>query len=220
MIYSMTVEEVREMLLYVADKIIRNKAHLTEVDSAIGDGDHGIGMAQGMARVVEKLSEKRDYINVYDIFLDAGKTMIMSMGGASGVIFGSLYAGGARGQEPKEVLTAADFADLEKKSLMAIQERGKAQPGDKTMVDALAPAVDALLEHQQEGFLKMMCEAEVAARIGMESTKNMTAKFGRAKSLMERSIGYQDAGATSVYLIFQGMREYVELLEKKERVAE
>lgn len=99
---------------------------------------------------------------------------------------------------------------MEEKSLIAIQKRGGARLGDKTMVDALAPAVEALKEHAGEGLLEMMKAAEYAAKQGVENTKQYIAKYGRAKSLLERAIGYQDAGATSVYLIFQGMREFIE----------
>lgn len=207
---QLNVEDTRNMLLYVADKIIANKPYLTEVDSAIGDGDHGIGMAGGMQKAKKKLLKMENEQNVYQVFETAGQAMLMSMGGASGVIFGSLYLAGAKGMEAKEILTAQDIAEMEEKSLLAIQKRGGAKPGDKTMVDALAPAVDALKEHAEEGLLEMMKAAEEAARQGVENTKQYIAKYGRAKSLLERAIGYQDAGATSVYLIFQGMREFIE----------
>ena len=88
--------------------------------------------------------------------------------------------------------------------------KGKAEVGDKTMVDALAPAVEALERNSGKSFLEMLKAAEIAAKQGVENTKKYQAKFGRAKSLMERAVGYQDAGATSVWLIFQGMREFVE----------
>lgn len=207
---QLNVEDTRNMLLYVADKIIANKPYLTEVDSAIGDGDHGIGMAGGMQKAKKKLLKMENEQNVYQVFETAGQAMLMSMGGASGVIFGSLYLAVAKGMEAKEILTAQDIAEMEEKSLLAIQKRGGAKPGDKTMVDALAPAVDALKEHVEEGLLEMMKAAEEAARQGVENTKQYIAKYGRAKSLLERAIGYQDAGATSVYLIFQGMREFIE----------
>lgn len=207
---QLNVEDTRNMLLYVADKIIANKPYLTEVDSAIGDGDHGIGMAGGMQKAKKKLLKMENEQNVYQVFETAGQAMLMSMGGASGVIFGSLYLAGAKGMEAKEILTAQDIAEMEEKSLLAIQKRGGAKPGDKTMVDALAPAVDALKEHAEEGLLEMMKAAEEAARQGVENTKQYIAKYGRAKSLLERAIGYQDAGATSVYLIFQGIREFIE----------
>lgn len=207
---KLSAEDTRNMLLYVADKIIANKPYLTEVDSAIGDGDHGIGMAGGMQKAKKKLLKMQGEENAYHLFETAGEAMLMSMGGASGVIFGSLYLAGAKGMEPKGVITAEDLAAMERKSLAAIQERGGAQVGDKTMVDALAPAVEALEANSGKGLLEMLKATEEAARCGMENTKKYVAKFGRAKSLLERAIGHQDAGATSVYLIFQGMREFVE----------
>ncbi len=207
---ELSAEDTRNMLLYVADKIIASKPYLTEVDSAIGDGDHGIGMAGGMQKAKKKLLKMQGEENAYYLFETAGQAMLMSMGGASGVIFGSLYLAGAKGMAPKETITAEDLAKMEKKSLDAIQERGGAQVGDKTMVDALSPAVDALEANAGKGLFEMLKAAEEAARCGMEDTKKYVAKFGRAKSLLERAIGHQDAGATSVYLIFQGMREFVE----------
>lgn len=207
---ELSAEDARNMLLYIADKVIAKKPYLTEIDSVIGDGDHGIGMAGGMQKAKKKLLKMQGEENAYAVFETAGQAMLMSMGGASGVIFGSLYLAGAKGMEPKAVLTADDLAGMERKSLAAIQERGKAEVGDKTMVDALAPAVEALEANRDKSLLEMLKAAEEAARQGMEDTKKYIAKFGRAKSLMERAIGHQDAGATSVWLIFQGMREFVE----------
>lgn len=203
-------EDVRNMLLYIADKIIAKKPYLTEIDSAIGDGDHGIGMAGGMRKVKKKLLTMQGEENVYKLFETAGTEMLMSMGGASGVIFGSLYLAGAKGAEARTAIGAADLAGMERKSLSAIQERGKAEKGDKTMVDALLPAVEALEANRDASLLDALKAAEAAALQGVEDTKNYVAKFGRAKSLLERAIGHQDAGATSVWLIFQGMREFVE----------
>ncbi len=202
--------DARNMLLYIADKIIAKKPYLTEIDSAIGDGDHGIGMAGGMQKAKRKLLNMKDEENAYAVFEAAGKAMLLSMGGASGVIFGSLFLAGAKGMEPNKVLEAEDLAEMERKSLAAIKERGKAEVGDKTMVDALAPAVEAMEENSRKGLLEMLKAAEAAAAAGVEATKKYQAKFGRAKSLMERAVGYQDAGATSVWLIIQGMREFVE----------
>ncbi len=206
---KLNAEDCRQMLLYIADKILANEPYLTEVDSAIGDGDHGIGMATGMKNVKEVLLDMEGEKNVYSIFEEAGKAMLLSMGGASGVIFGSLYLEGALGTESKDYLTAEDLKAMEEKSLKAIQERGKASVGDKTMVDALAPAVEAMQQHYTEGLEKMLEEAEAGALRGVENTKDCIARFGRAKSLGERALGFQDAGATSTWLIFQSMREFV-----------
>ncbi len=207
---ELNAADARNMLIYIADKIIAKKPYLTEIDSAIGDGDHGIGMAGGMQKARKKLLKMEEEENVYAVFEAAGKAMLLSMGGASGVIFGSLYLAGAKGKEASGALTAKDLAEMERKSLAAIQERGKAEVGDKTMVDALVPAVAAMEENYGKGLLAMLQAAEEAAAKGVEDTKKYQAKFGRAKSLMERAIGYQDAGATSVWLILQGMREFVE----------
>lgn len=210
MLEVLSIQDSKEMLLFVADKIIAQKNYLTEIDSAIGDGDHGIGMALGMQKIKDKLNKLEEAESVYDIFSTAGKAMLLSMGGASGVIFGSLFLAGAKDMEGGNQLDPSDLAAMERRSLEAIKERGKARLGDKTMIDALEPAVSALEKNAEKGLLVMLRAAEEAAAKGVEDTKYYIAKFGRAKSLMERAVGHQDAGATSVYLIFQAMREYVE----------
>lgn len=200
--------DVRGMLLYAADLIIASQAYLTEIDSAIGDGDHGIGMARGMQSVRRKLTAMGENDNVYKIFEAAGEALLLSMGGASGVLFGSLYLAGARDMAPKDVLTAQDFAFMMRKSLEAIKRKGGARLGDKTMVDALEPAVQAMEATCGRGLPEMLEAAEEAAAQGAENTKLYQARYGRAKSLMERAVGYQDAGAVSVWLILRGMREF------------
>lgn len=200
--------QIKEMLYYVADAVIDAKPLLTEVDSAVGDGDHGIGMEVGFKKAKEKLSES-DTNDVYEIFRLVGKAMLMSMGGASGVIFGSMFLEGAKRQEPADSISAYEFALLFRHSLLAIQNRGKAQVGDKTMVDALAPAVEAMDETAPQGFSAMLDSAERAAKGGVERTKNYEAKFGRSKT-QSTTIGYQDAGATSVWVIFKAMNDYIQ----------
>ena len=207
---ELNAKDVRNMLIYIANKIIANKPYLTEVDSKIGDGDHGIGMALGMEEVKKALHKLKDSNDVYKLFKESGNAMLMSMGGASGVIFGSMYLAGADKKAAKEILTAGDLAEMEEASLKSVIEIGHAKPGDKTMVDALWPAVKAMKDNAHKGLLSMLKEAEFAAKEGMEATKNYVAKFGRAKSLGDRAVGCQDAGAASVYLIIQGMREFVE----------
>ena len=207
---SLNVADTKNMLLTVANKIISNVDYLTEIDSQTGDGDHGFGMGGGMQKAKKKLLNMADTDNAFELFEAAGKAMLLSMGGASGVIFGSMFMSGGQGFDPKGELTAEDLCQIEEKALKTIQERGGASVGDKTMVDALAPAVDALRANVDKGLLDMLKEAEAAAKQGMENTKNCIAKYGRAKSLGERALGYQDAGATSVALIFEAMREFVE----------
>ena len=202
--------DAKNLLLAVANKIINNVDYLTEIDNQTGDGDHGFGMAGGLQKAKKKLLEMKDTDNAYEAFETTGRTMLLSMGGASGVIFGSLFLAGSQGADPKTELNAADLAAMEQKSLEKIQERGGASVGDKTMVDAMAPAVEAMKANADKGLLEMLKAAEAAAKEGMENTKNYIAKYGKAKSLGERALGYQDAGATSVALIFEAMREFVE----------
>lgn len=189
---ELNAEDTRNMLLYIADKVIAKKPYLTEVDSAIGDGDHGIGMAGGMQKAKKKLLNMEGEENVYQLFETAGQAMLMSMGGASGVIFGSLYLAGAKGVEPKTSIVADDLAKMEKKSLAAIQERGGAQVGDKTMVDALAPAVEALEANTDQSLLEALIAAEEAAR---EHVLLMEAFAFRHAPLVQKVKELIDAGA-------------------------
>ena len=210
---ELTYAQVREMLIYVADRVIDSKAFLTEIDSQIGDGDHGIGMERGMKKAKDKLETMKDGTNVYALFQEMGRTMLMTMGGASGVIFGTLFMGGAKDKPESSTLNCTQLAELVEDSLIQIKERGKAQIGDKTMVDALEPASESMKACAEKGDLAaMLAQTAEAARQGMENTKNYQAKYGRAKSLMERALGHQDAGATSTWIIFRSMNEFVEKL--------
>lgn len=202
--------QTRDMFIYISDKIVESKPYLTEVDSKIGDGDHGIGMSIGLEKAKEAL-EKINPSTINEIFSTTGMSMIKSMGGASGVIFGTMFFGGVKGMEPKNELDTNLLAQIFEKSLASIKERGKAQVGDKTMIDAFEPAVLSLKKSADESsdIDKSIADAEEAARLGMENTKNYIAKFGRAKSLGERAIGFQDAGATSVWIIFRSMKEWI-----------
>lgn len=214
---AMDWKAATDMLRAVAAAIQQHKDVLTEVDSKIGDGDHGIGMAQGMEKGLAKLDSLADNGNAYEPFVAFGKAMLLSMGGASGVLFGSLFMDGAKGQPPCASLSPVAFAEMMERALFSIKERGKAQVGDKTMVDALEPAVLAMKEHAAEGFGAMLAAGERAAAAGVEATKNQIARFGRAKSLMERALGFQDPGATSVQLIWEAMAGYAAQREGKPR---
>ena len=208
---SITLEQVKQMLIFVAQSIIENEPLLTKVDSAIGDGDHGTGMSLGMEKAAAqlKIAAAQD---VAGLFQTVGMTMLNCMGGASGVIFATMFFGGASEAKGETELTLPILYRVLNKAKEQIMKRGKAQQGDKTMLDALCPAVEAIAAHADDDMLVGLQAAESAAQVGMESTKNYVAKFGRAKSLMERSIGYQDAGATSVWLIFSAMHQFISTL--------
>ncbi len=206
---SLDAVSAKAMLLSVAEAVVEAEPMLTKVDSAIGDGDHGIGMKGGLKKAHVELLKLADGDNAYVPFSIAGNAMLMSMGGASGVIFGSMFMAGPKGEEQKSALEAGDIARMMRKALVAIQERGHAQVGDKTMVDAFSPAVDALEANAEKGMLAMLRAGEAAALAGVESTKTFEAKFGRAKT-QGTTIGFQDAGATSVWVILKAMADFVE----------
>ena len=206
---TMTCAEVRQMLVACTDKIIRNEPYLTRLDSAIGDGDHGVGMLNGMQAAKACLQDSENETNVYALYTKMSAAMQQAMGGASGMIFSTLFAGDAASRAPSQTLTPALLAQQMAAGLQAIQDLGHAQCGDKTMVDALSPAVIAMQQNCGGTFEELLTAAAQAAGEGVEKTKQYVAKFGRAKSLGERAIGHQDAGATSTFLILQQMRDFV-----------
>jgi dihydroxyacetone kinase phosphoprotein-dependent L subunit len=207
----LTVNQTVEMIKYAGQKIIESKPFLTEIDSAIGDGDHGIGMEVGFKAAIKELNHQ-EFSTVNEVFTETGKAMIMTMGGASGVIFGTMFLSGFNKHENVEKLNLETLADAFETSLEAIKKRGKAQPGDKTMVDGLTPAVDRLRESVSKNhtLLEGLANAVEGAKEGVEATKGYLGRLGRAKSLGERAIGHQDAGATSVSIIFNSMHEWVQ----------
>jgi dihydroxyacetone kinase phosphoprotein-dependent L subunit len=206
---SLSVAQVKEMLLHVADTVITSKEILSDADRNIGDGDHGIGMALGFEAAKKEL-ESQEISDVYSLFSTLGRTMIRVMGGASGIIFGLLFYAGAKNMPPKAELTTADFSEIFSKALLEIQNKGQAKLGDKTLVDGLHPMVVAMQEsaNQGDGFLTLLEKACAAAEIGKENSKQYIAKIGKAKTLGERAIGYPDAGCVSLTIICQAMREW------------
>ncbi len=204
---SMNSAQIRQMLLNAADRIIRNETYLTRIDSAIGDGDHGIGMKNGMTAVIRYLKDAGSETDIHALYAGMAEAMQQAMGGASGMIFSTLFAGRAGEKSPVLEMSPEALARQMQEGLEAIEELGHAKPGDKTMVDALAPAVEAMLQHTGS-FEEMFAAGEAAAKAGMEKTKDYVARFGRAKNLGERALGHQDPGATSTWLILLEMLDY------------
>lgn len=205
---QLSLEQTRAMFIFVSEKMIGHKDILTEADKAIGDGDHGIGMAKGFEAVRVKL-EGSDYQTLAEIFKAMGMALMTSIGGASGAIFGTLYQGAAKQMGDRTEFDAEALALLLGHGLEAVQKRGKAKPGDKTMVDALDPAAAAARDQANEALAKALAAAAEAALEGVERTKGMVATMGRAKSLGDRALGHPDPGAVSTHLILQSMTEYV-----------
>ena len=205
---SLNLEETVAMLQTVADRIIASEPELSEADRNIGDGDHGIGMKRGLTAAKEKL-DAGGFASIDKAFMAVGMAMMRSMGGASGAIFGTLFRNGGKALAGKEAFDAAGLADFLKAAQEGVQARGKAEPGDKTVVDALAAAAEKSVETTELPVSDALSRTADAAEAGKEKTKDMVAKFGRAKSLGEGTIGFPDAGALSMTIIMQAMRDHV-----------
>lgn len=187
-----TVDKASQWIELFGEKITENKEHLNNLDTAIGDGDHGSNLTRGATAVKEQAADV-DYDNLSDLFKDVGMTLVSKVGGASGPLYGSAFVDMA-----KEAKETDEIADLLKAGLSGIQKRGKAETGEKTMVDEWAPVI----EHVQNGSLT----DEVITEI-LQETKDMKATKGRASYLGDRSIGHIDPGAQSSAYLFEAMLE-------------
>lgn len=208
---TLNATQMRDMILQVADAVVEAKEYLCEADRNIGDGDHGIGMAGGFEGVKQELAGK-EFDDVYLVLSTVGRTMIRIMGGASGIIFGLLFYAGSKNMTAQKEITTAEFAEIFEKALVEIQAKGQAKVGDKTVIDALDPMVKALKESvaQNLSFKEMLNRAYLAAEEGKEASKAYVAKFGKAKALGERAVGFPDAGAVSLTVITKAMRDWAQ----------
>jgi dihydroxyacetone kinase phosphoprotein-dependent L subunit len=207
----LSAAQAKAMMMAVAQTVIENKEFLCDADRNIGDGDHGIGMANGFEAAYNELSSK-DFTDVYQVFSTVGRTMIKVMGGASGIIFGLLFYAGAKNMPPKEAITQQEFAELFNKACLEIQAKGQARLGDKTLIDGLVPMVEAMQISAANGesWHTMLETAYQATEQGKEASKNFIAKHGKAKTLGERALGYPDAGCVSLTVILRAMRDWAE----------
>ncbi len=205
---TVTREQVVRWLEATAAVLEANKSYLTDLDSAIGDADHGINMDRGFKKVMEKLPTVADK-DIGNILKTVGMTLISSVGGASGPLYGTFYMRGGMAADAKEELDDEDLVNVLQGAVDGIIQRGRAQPGDKTMVDALLPALDALKAAvaDGQGTTDALAAAVAAAEQGMKDTIPLQARKGRASYLGERSIGHQDPGATSSHLILNALLE-------------
>lgn len=205
---ELNIEQSRELLVRCADAIIDNVELLTKADQAIGDGDHGVGMKRGFTAAKQAVAEIENPTSVGQLFKAGGQAIIGASGGASGVIFGLLLRAGGK-VFAGETLDAAGFVNWLNAANEQIQTRGKAKPGDKTMLDALDPAAKAGQEALAAGLLAVVKAAADGAKAGVEKTKDMVATFGKAKALGDRSLGSPDPGAISTSLILEAAAKYV-----------
>lgn len=203
-----TRDQIVQWLKNLHEVLVENKEYLTELDSAIGDADHGINMKRGFDKVIDKLPSVADK-DIGSILKTTGMTLISSVGGAAGPLYGTFFMRGGMSAASKEKLTGEDMVEMLQSGVEGVVQRGRAELGDKTMVDALTPGVDAMRQSLENGddAISALEAGVAAAEQGMKDTIPLQAKKGRASYLGERSIGHQDPGATSSYLMLKTLLE-------------
>ena len=201
-----TQDVVREM----AATMEENRRYLTKLDSEIGDGDHGNNMNRGFQTVLERL-EDADPATPADVLKAVSMALISKVGGAAGPLYGTAFLRASTALGVKEEVSAENAAEALEAALGGIKQRGKAEVGDKTIIDALEPAVEAAKEAAGEGSVAgVFRSAADAAKEGAESTVPLTARRGRASYLGARAVGHQDPGATSTYMLLDAAARALE----------
>jgi len=197
-------DDVLQWLKNCAAVIAENREYLIELDAAIGDADHGANMDRGFQAVLKKLPEIADK-DIGAIFKAVGMALVSTVGGAGGPLYGTFFLQAGASTAGKMELSLPDWTAALEAAVNGVSMRGKASPGDKTMLDALLPAVEALKQFpdSEEGLASALQASAEAARQGMLATIPLVARKGRASYLGERSAGHQDPGATSSYLLLQ-----------------
>lgn len=210
---EITTSTFAAALRHVCDLVIASEPELTELDTRVGDGDHGVGMKDGFTELKTVL-DSRTFTTFHDLTRTTGMALVKSMGGASGVIFGTLFIGGhdALSAPDGHFLEALDADGLRRYfrlSANAISQRGRTKPNDRTMLDALLYAVDAMEQSPTGDIAELMkCAWEGACR-GAEATSQMRPRLGRAKNFREQALGWPDPGAVSTSIIFRGLYEAI-----------
>ena len=203
-----TTEDTVRWINRVAVVLHENREYLTQLDSPIGDGDHGINMDRGFKAVIDKLPTVPN-MDIGSILKTVGTTLVSTVGGASGPLYGTAFLRASMATSGKNELYEADVVHMLEAALEGVKARGKAQPGEKTMVDALTPALAAMKEAEQQnaGLAQLLRRGSDAAEAGMKATIPLLATKGRASYLGERSIGHQDPGATSSWLMLKALAD-------------
>jgi dihydroxyacetone kinase-like protein len=202
-------------MLHSSVEIIESEhQRLSQLDSISGDGDHGTTMSRAM-KLVSKAIDQQERKEIKGLLESVSWNLLGVDGGATGPLLGTLFKGMADSLGEGEQVTVAAFSRMFETGLASLEKITKARVGDKTLMDALMPAIISLKESAQEGknFLESLKAAAAAARNGAESTKGLVARFGRAKNLGEKTLGYPDPGATSMALILRGF--YEGLIERR-----
>lgn len=206
--YALGNIEIIALFKAASKNIYANIKELSALDSAIGDGDHGTTMKRAMDAVGKALEDSSD-ADLKTLLYNIGWGVMCIDGGSTGPLLGSLFMGMSDGAAGKTELDCEALAEMFEAGLAGVQKQSKAKVGDKTMMDALVPAVAAVTDESKNGktIREALAAGADAAHKGALATKEFVARFGRAKNLGERTLGCQDPGATSIALIFQGFSE-------------
>src|SRR5579859_7818659 len=203
-----TTEDTLQWLRQLAQTLQEQRDYLTQLDSAIGDADHGINMDRGFKAVMEKLQAQSE-MDIGSLLKLVGTTLVSTVGGASGPLYGTAFLRAGMAMAGKHELYEADYIAMLEAAVGGIQARGKAQAGEKTMLDALLPALASAREAETAhlDIVEVTRRASDAAEQGMQATIPLVATKGRASYLGERSAGHQDPGATSSWLILKTLAD-------------
>src|SRR5881398_3118091 len=206
---SLGHDDILRWIRAFAAEVEANKEQLTQLDSAIGDGDHGINMQRGMSAVLGKVDATGEESDIGALLKTVGMTLVSTVGGAGGPLYGTLFLQMGTAASGKGELSPDDWAGALEAGIAGVENRGKAEPGDKTMIDALVPGRDALKAALGGGatFADALRQSAAAAEQGMRDTVPLVARKGRASYLGERSAEHQDPGATSSHLLLEAAAE-------------
>lgn len=210
---SFSNKDGRIIVLAVIEEIIKNRNYLSEIDAAVGDGDHGINMSKGFQLAKDEIDEKE--LTMSEGFMIISKVLVSKIGGSMGPLYGSFFRGLSIASRDIEVIDGATLEEMLTKGYSNISMITNAKIGDKTLIDVLDPAIRTFKAMLADGNKVEDCLTEMikTAKDALENTKEMVAKIGRASRLGFRSIGHQDAGATSCFLILQSLAKSVIFLE-------
>jgi dihydroxyacetone kinase-like protein len=205
---TLTSESVLQWMQNCAASYVQHKDELTELDAAIGDADHGANMARGFTAVQGKLASLKDK-DIGAIFKTVAMTLISTVGGASGPLYGTFFLQAVAGAAGKNTLTHDELVTVFGAGLQGLMNRGKAIVGEKTMIDAFVPAVEALKPVADDSLSAAVDRAVAAAKKGADSTIPLVAKKGRASYLGERSANHLDPGAASTVLLLEALQQAI-----------
>lgn len=187
-------------------RVLEQQAVLTGLDAAIGDGDHGTNLARGLTAVRDRVLANAPS-SPGEVLRQTGMTLLSTVGGAAGPLYGTFFLRAATSAGTAEWLDAGALGDVLEAGVAGIRQRGRAEPGDKTMVDALLPALESYRAAQGEGLAVATAAAAAAAEQGARATVPLVARKGRASYLGQRSAGHQDPGATSTSILLRALAD-------------